>query len=72
MLVVRAPFDGATHQSLLSQELVHNGGFSNFELLLLVRNATSLVQSLCGLIYKACSTFITKFGAIELFLLVLD
>ena len=62
------------HQSLLSHKLVYNGGFSNFELPLLVPNSTYVAQILCGLYisYKAGSTFVTKFGTIELSILTLD
>ena len=49
------------HQSLLSHRLVYNGGFSNFELPLLVRNSIYVTLILCGLGYKVWSTFITKF-----------
>ena len=43
-------------RSLLSHVLVYNGGFSNFELLLLVRNSSYLAQNfvwpqLLGMIY---------------------
>ena len=31
-----------------------------------------MAQILCGLSYKVSSTFITKFGTIELFILILD
>ena len=40
------------HQSLQSYKLVHNGGFSNFELPLLVRKSKYLAQILCGLSYR--------------------
>ena len=53
------------HQSL-------PGGFSNFELLLLVQNSTYLAQILCCLSYKVRSTFITKFGTTELFVVMFD
>ena len=49
-----------------------NGGFSDLELLLLVRNSTYVDQVLCCLGYKVWSTFITKFGTIELFIFILD
>ena len=39
---------------------------------LLVWNLTYVTQILCHLSYKAWSTFITKFGTIELFTLILD
>ena len=53
-------------------KLVYNGGFSNFELPLLVQNSTYVTQILCRLSYKVWSTFITKFATIELFILILD
>ena len=40
------------HQSLPSHKLVYNGGFSNFELPLLVRTSAYVAQILCGLSYK--------------------
>ena len=60
------------HQSLLSHKLVYNGGFSNFELTLLVRNSTYVAQILCAPSYKVWSTFTTKFGITELFILILN
>ena len=51
---------------------MYNGEFSNFELLLLVRNSTYVAQILCGFSYKVWSTFTTKFGTTELFILILD
>ena len=49
-----------------------NGGFSNFEVPLLGRNSTYVAQILCGLSYKVWPTFITKFGTIDLFIIILD
>ena len=47
------------HQSLLSHKLVYNGGFSDFELPLLVWNSTNVAQIFCGL--KVCfKTFVTQ------------
>ena len=46
--------------------------FSNFELPLLLRNSTYVVQILCRLSYEVWSTFITKFAIIELFIVILD
>ena len=40
------------HQSLLRHKLMYNGGYSNFELSLLVRNSTYVAQVLYGLSYK--------------------
>ena len=40
---------------------MYNGGFSNVELPVLVRNSTYVAQILCGLSHKV-STFITKLG----------
>ena len=45
---------------------------SNFELPLLVQNSTYVAQIWCGLSYKVWSTFITKFGTTELFILILN
>ena len=61
-------------QSLPGHKLVYiyNGGFSNFELPLLVPNSTNVAQILCDLSYKVWSTLITKFGTIELFSLFFD
>ena len=58
-------------------KLVYNGRFSDFELPLLIRNSitqshTEFTQILHCLSYKLQSTFITKFGTIELFVLILD
>ena len=57
---------------ILSHTLVYNGGFSNFELPLLVRHSTHASQILCGLSYKVWSFFITKCGTTDLFILILD
>ena len=56
--------EGGIHQSSLSDKLVFNDGFSNFELPLLVRNSTYVVPILCGHINEVISTFITKFETI--------
>ena len=45
---------------------------SKFQLSFLVRNSTCVTQILRGLSYKVGSTFRTKFGAIELCILILD
>ena len=60
------------HQSLLSHKLVYNGEFSKSELPLFVRNSTYVAQILSFLSYNVRSTLKTKFGTIELFLLILD
>ena len=60
------------HQSLLRHKLVYNGGFSNFELLLLVQNSTCVAQILHGLSYEVRPTFITKFGTTELLILIFN
>ena len=46
-------------------------GFSNFELLLLVRNSSYEAQILRGISYNVVSTFITKFETTGLFILIL-
>ena len=45
---------------------------SNFELPLLVQNSTYVAQSLRDVSYKVWSTFIAKFGTIQLDILSLD
>ena len=54
------------HQSLLSHKVVYNGGFSNFELPLLVQNSIYVAQILCSLSYNFK---MIKFGTIKLFFL---
>ena len=39
---------------------------------ILIRNSTYVAQILCDISYTVCSTFITKFGTIKLFILILD
>ena len=51
---------------------MYNGGFSNLELPLLLRNSNYVAKILCDLSYKVWSTFIIKFGTIDLFILILD
>ena len=68
----KCPIFRVMHQSLPSLRLVYNGGFSNFELPLVRRNSTYMARILCDLSYKVWSTFIPKFGSLELFILILD
>ena len=72
LLLIDQSSTSTIHQSLPRHKLVYNGGFSNFELLLLVQNSIYVAQILHGLSYMVSYTFRTKSGTIKLSILILD
>ena len=51
-------------ESLLHQRLDDNGGFGNFDILLVIYCARDIAQILHGLSYKVSSVTIRKFGSV--------
>ena len=58
-------------ESLVRHRLEYNGEFSNFKMLLLIKNTVGVVQILQSLSYKAYSILLPTFSAFVLLILVM-